>query len=239
MLKIATWNIGSLYRNLERNFSLLSHQIKSTGPDILCLQEFTGDPTLSKTLCDELRYPYQNFIMLSNNHEMDGTPSGFSLLSKYPFQFMAYLPLRNPDIHYVYNGCEEKTFDKGFAKYRIDLCGKLATLVTGHGIPFHRCQVSEFLFSDIYRTLDEWMAESIKETKEWVIAADFNTDSLRQLCPRIFFSGSDCVGTPTRANGHKHDYIILPSDVNIHHTMNGPGEFDHNYCCVEFDWRDS
>ncbi|MEA4929820.1 MAG: endonuclease/exonuclease/phosphatase family protein [Candidatus Limiplasma sp.] len=237
-MKIATWNIGSLYKNLESYFNILSKQITSTCPDILCLQEFTGDLTLSKAIYDELGYPYQNFTMLSNNHEMDGTPSGFTMLSKFPFQFMAYFPLRNPDIHYIYNGCEERTYNKGFAKYIIDLRGDPVTLVTGHGIPFHRCQVSEFHYSDIYHSLDEWIAESIEETKEWAIAADFNTDSLSQLCPQIFLSGSDCVGAPTRANGHKHDYIILPSGVKIHHTMNVLGEFDHNYCCVEFDWRD-
>lgn len=246
-VRVATWNIGSLYTDYERNLDYLQSVIRSVDTDILCMQETPKQPALWENICTWGGFPHRLYHTTSISHICTDNDMGISVFSRFPIEQLEIRKLTKPTVEIFYNGKQEYWHDKYFMAVKCVLGDRPVMLVTGHGFPFHRYGLenpeNHHLIAPSFRELDTWLA-ALPETCQLPVlcaAADFNITDPLPFMPKTAAQYRDVFhGDATRPSGRKTDGILIPggiSDVkktNIPaHTIDGQRIFDHNFIMAE------
>ena len=83
-MKIATWNMGSLYENgnYEQNVVLFQRILEKVSADIICLQECPNDEELQQKIMTWGNYSHSCLEMYADNHNCPGHKMGLAVFTK-------------------------------------------------------------------------------------------------------------------------------------------------------------
>lgn len=247
-VRLATWNIGSLYVDYQKNVSYLKNAIIQHPQDILCLQELPKNDHLINDIMQWGNFPHFKFLETSESHIQKEACMGVAIFSKHSFEVLETLKLPLPTVPISFNGNPEYWHNKYFTASLCDLQEQKIVLITGHGFPFHRYNLENPAGYDVVRppfcVLDEWIEQlCTKYEKNTVcMAADFNITSplpFMRFCQNYFFDAFD--GDRTRPAGRKTDAVILPIGSKVLKKENfclrdddDQAVFDHHFVSAEF-----
>lgn len=231
-IKIATWNIGSLYDGTASRSSTLYTVLRDYSPDILALQELPHQNSLMEEIKEILgAYGYIH-ITCSRSH-VANMDMDICIYSKFPIILRDSLQLNALSVtSYIRNGKEEHLHRKSFMSCEITIDQEKYCLITGHGYPVHRYGIPIEIFSPSFMQLDEWISQTVKNytPENIILACDFNIpnplfymEELKKdyLDPLIFLG--------TRPSGRKTDSIIVHKERKIYELVNIQTGFDHNF----------
>lgn len=189
---LATWNIGSLYANIEVTLPFMQMILEEESPDLLCLQELPDEPKLWEKIAIWGDYSHRIYQITSPSHINKAHNMGIGIFSRVPLYPIGLLHLTKPDISVVYQGKSESWHDKIFmavtwgasADGAKTMCctSQPATaslysntavnrnsvfacglLLTGHGFPFHRYNLD----NDAHQEL---IAEAFSPLDDWIVS---------------------------------------------------------------------
>lgn len=241
-VKIATWNVGSLYVDFNENIGCFRETILTVGADLFCMQEFP----VRKDMVDEVMsvggFAHYKLLRTSESHVFKENDMGVAIFSKHPVKQIDLIELPKPGIKAVREGREEKWHSKFFT---INLCkteSEDIVVITGHGFPFHRYGLERAEYYEIisgsFSALDFWISDFLEMSgsARVYLSADFNLTNPLDFMPRCREKYYDAfAGDPTRPSGRKTDAIILPKGCRLIEKINlslradeGTPFFDHN-----------
>ena len=245
-LKIANWNIGSLYADLERNLPYFTEVISGSGADVFCMQEFPIREEIANTVMRLGKFPYLKLDETSESHVCKENRMGIAIFSKFPLTQVDKIELPKPQIRAMREGAEEIWHSKFFTITRCEQGDDTPVIITGHGFPFHRYGLEKTEYRDVisrsFSVLDEWITNYLKENENGrvYLPADFNITSPLDFMPKlrnVYYDSFD--GCATRPSGRKTDTMLLPRGVDFIDRENlsiyspdGAVIFDHNYISV-------
>lgn len=241
-IKIATWNIGSLYVDFGANFPYFEETVSDLKADIFCMQEFP----VKESMVDEVMriggFSYYKLNRTSESHINKESDMGIAIFSKFPIEQIDLIELPKPKIKAFREGKEERWHSKFFT---INLCKtptKDIVIITGHGFPFHRYNLEHPDYYNVicesFSVLDGWISDFVKKNKntDVYLSADFNlTDplSFMPVCNESYFDAF--CGDATRPSGRKTDAVLIPNHGRLTEKKNlvlrspdGNPVFDHN-----------
>lgn len=242
-MRVATWNIGSLYTDYARNLAYIHTVLSQQQADVLCMQEFPRQEALLQDICQWGGFSHHIFHTTSISHVCRETDMGIAVFSRFPLGSPEVLKLTNPTVPISYKGRPEVWHDKYFLAVSCDLPDRQTLLVTGHGFPFHRYDLENpenyHIIRPSFRELDEWFSRLSDRYGMPVLcaAADYNiTDPM----PFLDISGKQYRdlfhGAVTRPFGRKTDGILVQRDAQIREKINitppeenGQEVIDHHF----------
>ena len=247
IIRVATWNIGSLYKDYTENVKHLRRILTDSRIDILCMQEVPRQESLLEDICTWGGFPYHVFHTTSVSHVFQGHDMGIAVFSRFPLGTPDVLKLTKPTVAVSHNGQQETWHDKFFMVVSCALDPQPMLVVTGHGFPFHRYDLEHpehyHLIRPSFRELDAWLAGLAEQYGSPVLcaAADFNITDPMPFMPRSARQYRDVLrGQPTRPSGRKTDAILIPGSVTPGEIINisirsdsGAALFDHNFVSSE------
>ena len=252
-LKVATWNIGSLYADYAVNWPYLQQMLRSQTVDVLCMQEVPHEEELLQAICDVGGFSYSLFQITSISHIHKGHDMGVAVFSRFPIKALQTIHLDKPTVPIAYQGKTEVWHDKYFLAFVCHLAEQKVAMVTGHGFPFHRYGLENEgnygIIQPSFVQLDKWVEELPDDTRLLCMAADFNLATPLRFMPYCRQHFRDVFqDEATRPSGRKTDAVLIPHGVravektNIlppwkHATADNPrGIFDHNFIAAELQW---
>lgn len=248
-IKLATWNIGSLYVNFEENVHYIEDVVSRHPQDILCMQEFPEGDSITEQVMRWGNFEVMEYVATSESHIHKGSKMGVAIFSKRPIRRVDTIQLPLPNVEISHNGIREYWHTKYFSA---NICavedGELL-LITGHGFPFHRYRLeNQEGYCHIhppFAVLDDWI-KHLCDTYTGMricMAADFNITAPLSFMPYSQEHFFDVFNEKaTRPSGRKTDAIILPigcqllneENFSLKNSNNIP-VFDHNFIAAEFD----
>ena len=248
---ISTWNVGSLYANIERNIPIFKENLQKAPADFFCMQEFPDNPRDLDEVKRITGLSHHMYWVTSHSHVDTEHDMGVLLLSRYPLTFEEEIQLPKPTVEVSHDGKKEEWHDKSFFAVSFTAGEQPFLIVTGHGFPFHRYglenEAGKSVMAPSFEALDLFF-DSMKEKhpdKKLFSAADFNITSPLAFMPLTSASMVDVFhGEPTRPSGRKTDAIILPHDAVLlsKRTVisplqsDGKGCFDHHLISASFSF---
>ncbi len=248
-ISIATWNIGSLYKDYERILDYIGSLLESQSADILCVQECPDNDEVFNVISSRGGFDEMLFRVTSESHVGEAHNMGTAVFSRTPLLLFEQLPLKKPEVEVEYNGAREYWHDKCFFSVGCKFGDTELTVVTGHGFPFHRYGLENEESADIikpsFAALDGWMSGIAEAQSNRFVcsAADFNLNSplkYMPLCRDAFYDIFE--GESTRPSGRKTDAILVPKGTEVEFKVNivppaeesvgearAQGMLDHNY----------
>ena len=219
-MKIATWNIGSLYAGYQENNKELKRQVEDLNADVFCMQEFPDDPHLINEILKYGAFTDYYFYVTSPSHIGPAHDMGVILFAKGQLTHRNHIMLIPPDIDAVYNGKKEPIHSKAVLSAKCFYGQTSFTLITGHGFPLHRYGLDERhdLFETEFIPLEEYLSTIVHslDTERIIVGGDFNcgnilrySKTLRDYFYDAFFQ------IPTRPSGRKTDAILLQNDALV------------------------
>ncbi len=248
-INVATWNIGSLYRDFDRNIRYLEEMLSRHSIDILCMQELPRIPELLENICRWGGFVSHLFQVTSESHICHESDMGIGIFSRFPLASLETVRLTKPTVPIFYKGREEFWHDKYFLAAYCDLGEKKGIVVTGHGFPFHRYELENeenyHIIEPTFRELDAWLAqlESRFEMDMFCVSADLNYPMPLQFMPDASRRFTDVfAGQATRPTGRKTDTVLIPAGVSAPEMINIPCQedgkivFDHHFIMAGLQW---
>ncbi len=213
-MKIATWNIGSLYTEYSKNKKAIQSVLAENPVDVLCFQEF---PNRMEDISNTLQwgqFSSYEYLECCPSHVCIGSMMGIAVFSKLPIRLISRIMLEPPDVPVEYNGRPEKIHQKAFLAFDVSTDKNQYLIITGHGFPFHRYHLenNEELFLSSYDELNHYIERSIKNAKgrTSIICGDFNARDIAQYIPALRESFVDLFQNDvTRTNGLKMDAVFV------------------------------
>lgn len=237
MLKLATWNIGSLYDGRDDRHGALYKTLSDYSPDIIAIEELPEEDSLIDSLKVCLKAEHHKFVRCSESHVAEGKNMGISVFSKYPIGDVRILHVDELSLtDYEYCGRVEHLHRKYFMAAEIIMPeGDRRLVVTGHGYPVHRYSIPEEIFAPAFLQIDNWIAELLSgyDVKKTYMMCDFNIPRPLDYMP---FSASEFkdpfehVGT--RPSGRKTDSVLVHRDTIVYEVVNIGVGFDHNFVMI-------
>ena len=249
---VATFNVGSLYANIDVAYPLLQKVISQYRPHVLCMQELPMEKALIDDLCQWGEYPFVVTKTTSKSHVNIGEDMGLAIFSRFPMGKPTFLHLHKPDREIFYKGKQEFWHDKLYMSVPLLLNSHTPAsqirVITGHGFPFHRYGLEKpeeaQLISPSLAQIDQWVSEFLQQDPAVpvVIAADFNLSDPTAYMPQSRQTLADVFyHQATRPSGRKTDAIFLPDNAEIGQRVNwiSPKEnekfvFDHNFIAAHW-----
>ena len=249
-IKLATWNIGSLYVNFEGNVGYIRETVSRHPQDIFCMQEFPEQDPLAEQIMQWGQFKTMEYVTTSESHVHKGNNMGVAIFSKGPVRRVDTVQLPLPSVEVSYKGIREYWHTKYFSANLCEVEDGSLLLITGHGFPFHRYQLENpeghVYIKPPFAVLDRWIRRLCETYADMHIcmAADFNITSPLPFMPYSqahFFDAFQ--GDATRPSGRKTDAIVLPAGCRLMGKENvtlrlpdGTPAFDHNFIAATFDW---
>ena len=249
-VRVATWNIGSLYDQHERNLQYVENLLTAQKIDILCMQELPKEAALLDQICAWGGFSCRVYHTTSVSHVGQGHDMGISVFSRFPLGQPDILKLTKPTVEIFYKGRQEYWHDKCFMAVPCDLPGQKMLVVTGHGFPFHRYDLENpenyHIIRPSFREMDAWFGALPEKQGMPVLcaAADFNmTDPM----PFLEVSGKPYRdlfhGQVTRPFGRKTDGLLISQNVRVTELVNitppeeqGAQIMDHHFILAELEF---
>lgn len=237
-MKLATWNIGSLYENYDDYIITIQNQIQSCNIDILCLQEFPNLSSLFEIIYLCGNYNYHYFTEYSPSHVLVGKNMGIAIFSKVPLNHTGTYKLQKPQITVKYHGNIETLHDKVFLAVKTQFDKEQYLILSVHGFPFHRYGLDHRndLFDFEYHPLDNILTQII-QTQTYnhiIIGGDFNCEDATQYIPSLSNDFYDVFqNDPTRPSGRKTDAIFLQKGTNYIKKEIFESNMDHFMLIIE------
>ena len=234
MLKLATWNIGSLYDGKENRHDTLHKTLMHYSPDVTAIEELPEVDSLIESIKCSLGAEYHKFIRCSESHVAQGKNMGICIFSKYPIGRANVLHVGELSVtDYEYQGRIEHLHRKYFMAAEINMPeGETHLVVTGHGYPVHRYSIPEAVYAPAFTQIDGWISELLSEydVKKTYMLCDFNIPRPLDYMPlsaEKFKDPLEHVGT--RPSGRKTDSILVNRDTVVYEIVNVAVGFDHNF----------
>ena len=226
-LRVATWNIGSLYSDYSRNLAYIQTLLSHQQADILCMQEVPKQEALLQDICRWGGFSHRVFHTTSISHVCQGTDMGIAVFSRFPMGAPEILKLTKPAVAVSYKGRPEVWHDKYFLAVCCDLGSQQALVVTGHGFPFHRYDLenpeNDHIIRPSFRELDAWFSclPARFGMPVTCAAADFNmTDPMPFLEIGSKQYRDLFCGEVTRPFGRKTDCILVRDGTCVAEKIN-------------------
>lgn len=226
-VRVATWNIGSLYDNYERNLQYVKHILSSQQTDILCMQELPKDGSLLEKICRWGGFSDHVYHTTSVSHVGESHDMGIAVFSRFPLGQPDILQLTKPTVEIFYKGRQETWHDKYFMAISCDLDGHKTLVVTGHGFPFHRYDLEKpecyHIIRPSFLELDAWLAGLSQKHGMPVLCApaDFNMTDPVPFLPKNAPKYRDLFcNQVTRPHGRKTDAFLVSDNVSVTETVN-------------------
>lgn len=237
-MKLATWNIGSLYKNYDDYIITVQNQIQNCNIDILCLQEFPNISSLFEKiyLCGNFNYHY--FVECSPSHVFVGGNMGIAVFSKVPLKQVGIFKLQKPQITVTYHGHIETLHDKVFLAVETQFNKERYLIFSGHGFSFHRYGLDyrNDLFEFEYQPLDNILTQIIQSQTydHIIIGGDFNCEDATQYIPCLSNKFYDVFqNDATRPSRRKTDAIFLQKETNYIKKEIFESNMDHFMLIIE------
>lgn len=232
-IKLATWNVGSLLCDLDKNTDTLIQALSLDSPDVFCAQELPFSSELWDKIKQNCGFEYFYYYKTSRSHVAEGWDMGVGIFSKYPFGKVYVRELTLPTERIFYNGREETWHRKYYLSTRLFVDDGELTLFTGHGFPFYRYGLLEEEHSLVYGEIDSFVSE-YSSGERFVICTDFNAYNAVRFMPCVSRTHRDVFAdVPTRPTGRKTDAIVVPISSEVSSSINRVLEgMDHNYLSV-------
>jgi len=233
-IKFATWNVGSLLADLDKNTEALAEAVKDDKPDVLCMQELPSFPKLWDKIKQNGSFQYFYYYETSESHVAEGWNMGIGVFSKYPLSDIIVRELTRPTERIFYGGKEEFWHRKFFLKATLTVNNTELLLFSGHGFPFYRYGLLEEEHDFVYREIDAFVSEYAREGESYIICTDFNAYDAVRFMPFVSVTHRDVfAGIPTRPTGRKTDAIVIPKECEPLLVKNSIVQgMDHNYLSV-------
>lgn len=226
-VRVATWNIGSLYADYTRNLNYLQSMLQRERIDILCMQEVPHRQELLDQICSWGGFSHHVYHTTSISHVCPENTMGIAVFSCFPLGQPEVLKLTKPTVEIFYKGKQEYWHDKYFMAVACAIGDQQFLVVTGHGFPFHRYDLENpenyHIIRPSFRELDAWFAGLSKKHGSPILcaAADFNiTDPI----PFLDISSKEYDelfhGEVTRPFGRKTDGILVRHNTSVAEKIN-------------------
>lgn len=244
-IRVATWNIGSLYTDYDRNLAYLQRMITEQKPDILCMQEFPRREELFQKVCAWGDFPGYLFHTTSISHICTENHMGVAVFSRFPLTQLEVFKLTKPTVEIFYKGRQEYWHDKYFMAVSCQIGERPVLMVTGHGFPFHRYdlenEASRPIIQPSFTQLDGWFCGLAERFSLPMLcaAADFNITAALPFMPQSAKKYRDVFqGDATRPFGRKTDGILIGENVRLKEKINiYPPEdvYDHHFILADLE----
>ncbi len=237
MLKLATWNIGSLYDGNESRLEALERTLSLYSPDIISIEEMPEEDSLIERIKVVLGVEYHKFVRCSASHIAAGKNMGICVFSRYHLETVSILHINELEImDFECKGRMEHLHRKYFMATEAMTPDKGRVLIiTGHGYPVHRYSIPEKIFAPSFSQIDGWLSELLLsyDVERTYMLCDFNIPDPLRYMERV----SPCFKDPlrfvgTRPSGRKTDSVIVPAAAPVYELINTPVGFDHNFVMV-------
>lgn len=236
MLKIATWNIGTLYADLTNNLPLFKRALSVHKPQVLFLQEFVPIDELEEAILQSSGLKRLHYMEYSASHIATGKSMGVAVFGKGEACSISAHKLLKPDRTFEYKGVQERFHDKYF--YAVDIRYEndcVYKFITGHGYSFHRYSIDPVEYKYIFDDLEMWLQQTA--TKDTIVIGDFNLAEPNKVLPWLCGNYRDVFANCfTRPMGRKSDCLFLPKCYGHKDTVNEvcfdnstSTGLDHNY----------
>lgn len=242
-IKFATCNIGSMFNGeldaknilFQESYKTFKELLSEQNPDVLCLQEMYNIPRLKSEICSLCRFSDVTEIFCPDSALSDGAVMEIAVFSKLPLSFADTLEIQKPFEERIVNDRLEKVHQKFFFSTEIEISNDRVLLITGHGYPSKRYNMTDDECSPTYIALDNFIKKhAYNYIDKIVVCADFNIDKPLKYMPYTSSLMVDAfVNEPTRPSGRKTDGILVPSTANIESKMNISTGLDHNYISAD------
>ena len=186
-MKIATWNMGSLYENgnYDKNVVVFQRILENVSADIICLQECPDDEELQRKIMTWGKYSHSCFEKHAENHNRAGHKMGLAVFAKFAIEKRSSIVLHSPIPRgkNVYTNVMENIHDKAFMTVDITDNNTAMRIVTGHGFSFHRYgwDNDRELHVAAYKDLDSYLRKELDgvDDRIHIVCADFNYDRIQ------------------------------------------------------------
>ena len=237
-MRIATWNIGSLFADFENNLVIFQQILTQYKPQFLVLEEYVSNVNLNAAIEKSTGLERMYYMEYSDSHVADGRTMGVAVFGRGGVTNVQVHKLLKPNDVFYYNGKPEQFHDKYFFSADWQTEGRTVRFVAGHGYSFHRYSLEPTDYSYLFEELEEWLKTVVD--CDTLVLGDFNLakppEVLPWLCGTLHDVYAECA---TRPSGRKSDCIFLPksskySDVINHLCFDNKTRtgFDHNYLQV-------
>lgn len=249
-MKIATWNMGSLYENgnYEQNVVLFQRILEKVSADIICLQECPDDEELQQKIMTWGNYSHSCLEMYADNHNCPGHKMGLAVFTKAAIEKRSSVVLHSPRPRgkNVYTHVLEDIHDKVFMTIDIADNDTPMRIVTGHGFCFHRYGWDDDrqLHEEAYKDLDKYLRDELDgvDDRIHIVCADFNYDRIQNDVAFLMEQYEDVFDQElTRPSNRKTDGLFVKKGLqyqlagmvrSIRNKPEGLG-FDHYLLWVE------
>lgn len=233
-IRVATWNIGSVLENYERDKKVFLQTVFRDDPDVLFLQECPSDSQLFAELLSGGRFNNYVYLETSQSHVKQGCTMGIAIFAAGELFSKQNVCLTKPQETIYFNGKQEAWHEKFFLKSSFRFLGKAFALITGHGFPFYRYGLKEEDHAFVYHEIEQFICDTMSPQEICIIGADFNCKNAIEYMSFRDTYIDVYAGTPTRASGRKTDSIIFEKSYLYGGVVNDLIEhFDHNYLAVD------
>lgn len=243
-IKIATWNIGSMFDNSLNGKKIIffdkykkfKELLAEQNPDILCLQEMYDMSWLKIKICDMCGFSDIKTIPCSDSVLKNGAVMEIAVFSKKPLsKSIDVIEIPKPFEKRMVNGKMERVHQKFFFGTEFALPNSRVLLITGHGYPSKRYKMIDKEYAPAYIVLDDFIKKyACNYVNSVVVCADFNIDDPLKYMPYTSSLMIDAFANEaTRPSGRKTDGIMVPIAVNIENKINISIGFDHNYISAD------
>lgn len=236
-IKVATWNVGSVYENNSDNSLVLEDFLTKYNPDVLAVQELPDSGELINKIKTVLNASYHYYQVCSPSHIAKRYDMGICIFSKFPIEFVDKIQLDNlSENTFVVNGKIEKLHRKYFICCKIFVEESEMLVVTGHGYPTHRYNISSEVFKPSFYQLDEWISLLKNKGDSLTLACDFNIPNPLDYMPKLATDHVDpFVFVGTRPSGRKTDSVIVEKYKKIYETVSVSTNLDHNFVLLTLE----
>ena len=235
-MKIATWNIGSLFADLDNNLVIFERILTQYKPQFLVLQEYVPVEQVNLAIEKSAGLKRMYYMEYSNSHVANGYTMGVAVFGRGSVSNVNVHKLLKPTETFYYNGKPEYFHDKYFLSADwLTEENETVKFVTGHGYSFHRYLIDPTDYIYLFEELESWFKKVV--SCGTLVLGDFNVSNppevLPWLCQTLKDVYADCA---TRPSGRKSDCIFLPREVEATDVVNHicfdkktRSGFDHNY----------
>lgn len=195
-------------------------------PDVICLVEVPFD-TKEKTsdfldiISARLRLPYRFSHTTETSWLLPGKWYGMSILSRWPLQNQAILPLTNPRLQTTWwNGQTFSMHDKHVQSCIVNCPDKTFHLKNFHGFPFHKFKENLKSYPHVCEEIARILTP--QAPMPMIVTGDFNNKdtALASMYPNLFDT-----------NGLRNTVLFDMQTFFINESM---GQIDHILCSHQF-----
>lgn len=251
-IKCLSWNVnGAEFRGpsekggnaLSDGLSYIVNTLNDIDADLVALQELPcgkAELTQVSAAFKTLKiYSPLKYMILSSSHVRPGGKLGLGILSKYPLvknELKHLFPV--PDIpFYKEDKTTESLHEKGAFRICVKIGNRIAEFGSMHLPPFRTIArtIGEVPFSGMRSSAHEFIAGI---QNEFILGADINMDSVRDLLPRVAFDHlREAISGPTHWHKgvmERSDQLLYSKHLRLRFSRTFSSRFDHRPCYGEF-----